>query len=84
MVYIAPSKDFLSRWADDLKLSHEMYREAGVTVSAYSLAQLDIDNAKITIAPGGLFTQVMSRLTDIQQPSDLLGYDDNAITGKRS
>jgi dCMP deaminase len=66
VVYIAPSEDFLSRWADDLKLSLEMYREAGVAVTAYELEQLDIDNARITIAPGGLFTQVMGRLLDIQ------------------
>jgi dCMP deaminase len=62
VVYISPSEDFLSRWEDDLKLSHEMYQEAGVEVAAYELEQLDVENARITIAPGGLFTKVMSRL----------------------
>ncbi len=62
VVYMSPSEDFLSRWADDLKLSHEMYREAGVEVTAYELEKVDIDNAQITIAPGGLFKKVISRL----------------------
>ena len=62
VVYISPSEDFLSRWAEDLKLSGEMYREAGVEVSAYELEDIDIDNAGITIAPGGLFRRVMGRL----------------------
>jgi dCMP deaminase len=66
VVYISPSEDFLSRWSDDLKLSHEMYQEAGVQVSAYDIEQVDIDNAKITIAPGGLFKKVMSRLLGVQ------------------
>ncbi|MCG7944016.1 MAG: dCMP deaminase family protein, partial [Candidatus Thiodiazotropha taylori] len=29
IVYVTPSEDFLSRWEDDIKLSAEMYREAG-------------------------------------------------------
>ena len=62
VVYISPSADFLSRWADDLKLSHEMYQEAEVEVTAYELEKVDIHNAQITIAPGGLFKKVMSRL----------------------
>ncbi|MGD8587966.1 MAG: dCMP deaminase family protein [Chromatiales bacterium] len=66
VVYIAPSEDFLSRWADDLKLSLEMYQEAGVVVTAYELDQLDIDTARITIAPGGLFKKVMCRLLGIE------------------
>ncbi len=66
VVYISPSEDFLSRWADDLKLSHEMYREAGVDVADYAVEQVDIDNARITIAPGGLFKKVMSRLLGLQ------------------
>lgn len=65
VVYISPSEDFLSRWAEDLKLSHEMYQEAGVDVAAYAIDQVDIDNAEITIAPGGLFTKVMSRLLSV-------------------
>ncbi len=65
VVYISPSEDFLSRWADDLKLSHEMYQEAGVDVTAYDIGQVDIDNAEITIAPGGLFKKVMSRLLSV-------------------
>ena len=62
VVYISPSDDFLSRWADDLKLSHEMYREAGIEVTAYTLEQIDIENARITIAPGGLFKKILGRL----------------------
>jgi dCMP deaminase len=61
VVYIAPSEDFLSRWADDLKLSSEMYREAGVQVTSYELDEINIDNAQITVAPGGFFSRVMSR-----------------------
>jgi dCMP deaminase len=60
IVYIAPSEDFLSRWADDLELSGEMYREAGVEVTSYRLEEINIDNAQITVAPGGLFKKVMN------------------------
>jgi dCMP deaminase len=61
VVYIAPSEDFLSRWAEDLRLSKEMYREAGVEVTCYELDEINIDNAQITIAPGGFFRRVMQR-----------------------
>ncbi|MET0004420.1 MAG: dCMP deaminase family protein [Candidatus Thiodiazotropha sp.] len=60
IVYIAPSGDFLSRWADDLKLSREMYREAGVEVTGYAMEEINHDNAQITIAPGGFFKKVMN------------------------
>ncbi|MEW8659138.1 MAG: dCMP deaminase family protein [Candidatus Thiodiazotropha endolucinida] len=60
IVYIAPSGDFLSRWADDLKLSSEMYREAGVEVTSYAMEEINHDNAQITIAPGGFFKKVMN------------------------
>jgi dCMP deaminase len=60
IVYIAPSDDFLSRWADDLELSSEMYREAGVEVTSYRLEEINIDSAQITIAPGGLFKKVLN------------------------
>ncbi len=60
IVYIEPSEDFLSRWADDLRLSAEMYREAGVEVTSYSLDEINHDNARITIAPGGYFKNVMN------------------------
>jgi dCMP deaminase len=60
IVYIAPSDDFLSRWADDLKLSSEMYREAGVEVTSYVIEEINHDNAQITIAPGGFFKTVMN------------------------
>ncbi|MCG8122802.1 MAG: deaminase, partial [Candidatus Thiodiazotropha taylori] len=53
IVYVTPSEDFLSRWEDDIKLSAEMYREAGVEVTQYDLQELNHDNASITIAPGG-------------------------------
>lgn len=64
VVYVNPSEDFLSRWADDLKLSHAMYQEAGVEVTGYDLAELDSENARITIAPGGLFSKVMGHLLE--------------------
>ncbi|MCU7844173.1 MAG: dCMP deaminase family protein [Candidatus Thiodiazotropha sp. (ex Monitilora ramsayi)] len=67
IVYIAPSEDFLSRWADDLELSTEMYREAGVEVTSYKLEEINIDNTQITVAPGGFFKKVMNlflRCTD--------------------
>jgi dCMP deaminase len=60
IVYIAPSEDFLSRWENDIKLSSEMYREAGVEVTHYALEEINHDNAQITIAPGGLFKKVIS------------------------
>ncbi|MCG8083920.1 MAG: hypothetical protein JAY73_23140, partial [Candidatus Thiodiazotropha taylori] len=62
IVYVTPSEDFLSRWEDDIKLSAEMYREAGVEVTQYDLQELNHDNASITIAPGGLFKNVMNLL----------------------
>ncbi|MBV2122574.1 MAG: dCMP deaminase family protein [Candidatus Thiodiazotropha sp. (ex Ctena orbiculata)] len=62
IVYVTPSEDFLSRWEDDIKLSAEMYREAGVEVTQYDLQELNHDNASITIAPGGLFKSVMNLL----------------------
>lgn len=62
VVYISPSEDFLSRWESDLVLSKEMYAEAGVSVSEYSLEEINVDNANITIAPGGFFRQVLSNI----------------------
>ncbi len=62
IVFISPSEDFLSRWADDLTLSYEMYEEAGIEHKAYDLDEINIDNAKVTVAPGGFFKQVLSRL----------------------
>ncbi len=61
VVYIAPSDDFLSRWAEDLRLSSEMYREAGIEVTSYELDQINIDSAQITVSPGGFFKRVMNR-----------------------
>lgn len=54
IVYINPSADFLSRWADDLKLSQEMYGEAGVSVTGYDSEKINVKDARITVAPGGL------------------------------
>ncbi|MEJ2612555.1 MAG: dCMP deaminase family protein [Candidatus Thiodiazotropha sp.] len=59
VVFVSPSDDFLSRWSDDLRLSTEMYREAGVEVTQYDLHEINHENARITIAPGGLFKSVM-------------------------
>ena len=61
IVYIAPSDDFLSRWAADLELSQEMYREAGIEISSYAIENIDIGSAGITVAPGGFFRSVLSR-----------------------
>ncbi|MET0071156.1 MAG: dCMP deaminase family protein [Candidatus Thiodiazotropha sp.] len=60
IVYITPSEDFLSRWADDIRLSNEMYREAGVEITGYAMEEINHDNAQITIAPGGYFKKVMN------------------------
>ncbi|MES9972304.1 MAG: dCMP deaminase family protein, partial [Candidatus Thiodiazotropha sp.] len=60
IVYIEPSEDFLSRWADDIQLSREMYREAGVEVTGYAMQEINHENAQITIAPGGFFKNVMN------------------------
>ncbi|PVV05850.1 MAG: hypothetical protein B6D77_17670 [gamma proteobacterium symbiont of Ctena orbiculata] len=60
IVYIKPSEDFLSRWADDIQLSREMYREAGVEVTGYALQEINHENAQITMAPGGFFKNVMN------------------------
>ncbi len=62
IVYISPSADFLSRWADDLELSLEMYSEAGIEVIEYAVDQINVENAGITIAPGGFFQKVLSLL----------------------
>ncbi len=62
VVYIVPSDDFLSRWADDLILSKEMYAEAGVEVTEYALDEINVENAQVTIAPGGYFKQVLDRI----------------------
>jgi dCMP deaminase len=62
VVFIAPSKDFLSRWSDDLELSYQMYEEAGIEHIAYNVDDINIDNAGVTIAPGGFFQKVLNRL----------------------
>ncbi|MCP3868461.1 MAG: dCMP deaminase family protein [Gammaproteobacteria bacterium] len=62
IVHIEPSEDFLSRWEEDLKLSHEMYREAGVETKAYGIESIDVSNARITVSPGGFFGAVLRRL----------------------
>jgi dCMP deaminase len=68
IVYISPSEDFLSRWADDLKLSHEMYQEAGIEISAYEIDQINIANTRVTVAPGGFFTAVLERFLNPEDP----------------
>jgi dCMP deaminase len=62
VVFITPSEDFLSRWSADLELSYQMYEEAGIEHIAYQLDDINIENAGVTIAPGGFFQRVMSRL----------------------
>lgn len=62
VVYINPSEDFLSRWANDLTLSKEMYQEAGISVTGYDIEDINVEEAQITIAPGGFFKVVLGRL----------------------
>jgi len=62
VVSLEPSEDFLSRWADDLQLSRQMYSEAGVEFLTYPLDDINADNARITIAPGGYFRKILNRL----------------------
>ncbi len=62
IVYISPSEDFLSRWEDDLKLSLEMYSEANIEVAEYAVEQINVENAGITVAPGGFFQKVLNLL----------------------
>ncbi len=69
IVYINPSEDFLSRWADDLKLSHEMYHEAGIETASYNIDEINVDNAAITVSPGGLFKTILSRFVNVKPKS---------------
>jgi len=62
IVFLEPSEDFLSRWAADLELSMEMYSEAGIEISRYAIDEINTENARITIAPGGFFKTIMARL----------------------
>ncbi|MBL3527658.1 MAG: dCMP deaminase family protein [gamma proteobacterium endosymbiont of Lamellibrachia anaximandri] len=62
VVYINPSQDFLSRWADDIELSQQMYGEAGVEMTGYEVEQVNVEDAQITVAPGGFFSKILSRL----------------------
>jgi len=61
IVCIAPSEDFLSRWSEDLELSRQMYREAGIEFQTYEVEQINIETAQVTVAPGGFFRKVMTR-----------------------
>ncbi len=67
VVFIAPSEDFLSRWGEDLKLSLEMYKEAGVEVTEYDLERINVEDARITVAPGGFFRAVLGRLLSLPE-----------------
>ncbi|MBL3600187.1 MAG: dCMP deaminase family protein [gamma proteobacterium endosymbiont of Lamellibrachia anaximandri] len=62
VVFINPSQDFLSRWADDIELSQQMYGEAGVEMTGYEVEQVNVEDAQITVAPGGFFSKILSRL----------------------
>ncbi|WP_177419881.1 deoxycytidylate deaminase [endosymbiont of Lamellibrachia barhami] len=62
VVFINPSEDFLSRWADDIELSRQMYREAVVEITGYEVEQVNVEDAQITVAPGGFFSKILSRL----------------------
>ncbi|MBA1445514.1 MAG: dCMP deaminase family protein [Chromatiales bacterium] len=62
VVFINPSEDFLSRWADDIELSRQMYREAVVEITGYEVDQVNVEDAQITVAPGGFFSKILSRL----------------------
>ncbi|PIE24287.1 MAG: cell division protein DedD [Planctomycetota bacterium] len=61
VVYIEPSQDFLSRWAKDLELSQQMYKEANIEVTVYPEDVIHGKSAKVTVSPGGFFDRVMSR-----------------------
>jgi dCMP deaminase len=39
-----------------------MYQEAGVEYQSYDIEQINVDDAHITVAPGGFFKKVMNRL----------------------
>jgi len=39
-----------------------MYDEAGIEHKAYQVADINIDNAGVTVAPGGFFQKVLNRL----------------------
>jgi dCMP deaminase len=62
IVYIEPSEDFLSRWAADLELSQAMYDEAGLLVRSVPEEAIHAESAEVTVAPGGFFKRVLSRL----------------------
>ncbi|MBF0470957.1 MAG: dCMP deaminase family protein [Gammaproteobacteria bacterium] len=62
IVSIQPSSDFLSRWAEDLQLSYQMYAEADISYQAYTVNDISVTNAQVTMAPGGYFNQVLSQL----------------------
>ena len=62
IVFLSPSDDFLSRWKEDIELSYQMYDEAGIEHKAYQVADINIDNAGVTVAPGGFFQKVLNRL----------------------
>lgn len=62
VVAIAPSKDFLSRWGDNMTLSQQMYSEASVEFVTYPLEQINIETSQITVSPGGFFRTVLQRL----------------------
>ena len=62
IVFLTPSADFLSRWKDDIELSYQMYEEAGIEHQEYELEEINIENAGVTIAPGGFFQRVLNRL----------------------
>ncbi|MFA5627947.1 MAG: dCMP deaminase family protein [Thiohalomonadaceae bacterium] len=62
VVCIAPSEDFLSRWANELEFSYEMYHEADVSLTMYAPEDISVDNAHIVVAPGGFFQRIMQQL----------------------
>jgi dCMP deaminase len=52
----------LSRWAADLELSQAMYDEAGLLVRSVPEEAIHAESAEVTVAPGGFFKRVLSRL----------------------
>ncbi len=42
-----------------------MYREAGIDVTGYPVEKINVEDSKITVAPGGFFREVLGRLLRI-------------------
>ena len=41
-----------------------MYHEAEVEITCYELDEVNVDNASITVSPGGFFKTILSRFVN--------------------